>query len=1043
MDKELIQNEMIKVFLKIDLPENGDKSYYLVDKTNNTITLYDSIDKGPSDKNINFSLDKIFQENDKNSYVYEEICKNTIKNSINGISYSFIAYGDSNSHKINLLIGDINDENLNSKNIGIFPILLGNLIKKIKKEKINLKISYFLVYNSDLIDLSNLKNVDLNNLNEDKLYEGKSKIKTEENIIDSIKKENVNDIKKEINFLNKIFKLLNKIKEKEENNNILSKSHLCINIYIENELNEKKSIINFVILNGSEYLYSGKIEQFKSVANDNNKRNNKNIIEGAKTSLETQYTYETLFNLIKLKIYIDNNLSSSNAKQIELVLNKNKQNSKLTTLLYNLFFNSKRMNFRIIGSVVPYIGLYQSFKDTLMFLFDFLKIRKSYEKQLSSIQNNKLYIKLKDNIINNKNNDEQNNNPHKQYEEALKDNLIFELENKVNSYKKTINDQKINLKKKDEKIEILTQIYQAQINAVKKRFNFTGDMNILIAGDENSKEAEFIKNLKEASENNIRNEGNLRILQKKLEEKEEELNKLKIREGIVDSHDDMIKYYISVQQLNEEKNKKEKNDNELRNIIEEYKKKLKQKDIIIDKYKEEIENKNKILFNLPKVFKESYVSSLSDENKNKTSRESNKGENNLEEENKSERNESMETDNLYTNEIKRIKKENEKSLIIIKLNYENLLKEKNEAIKKLEHDYEILKQDKIKDINKYGNEIIKLNKILMELISNYKRIFNSILTKKCSIINYNLKKEEFDKIIMSVDQDINCNNFPLLYQFLLKNKKLKMNQPLLYTNVKKIYEPIKKPEKKEKKEERKEKKEKIKNEIILENDLKSEIPISSEKINQFFKEETNNGKIIFTKEYLEEMSKESIILHCININNKLNNIENYLQKYIQYKKGFNVEEYELGEKYKDGIIEELKNKVNKLSIKLNELIIVNNRNICVINSQNRKIDELEKGKIIYNNLLKHKKNIFTLLSSNKSTIYSSSKIDFKSINSSKSNKILKKSSSCANINYGKPPLSPKAGKFGGNISINSISRPNSPRIEDFSLKKFKNASYLE
>ena len=222
-------------------------------------------------------------------------------------------------------------------------------------------------------------------------------------------------------------------------------------------------------------------------------------------------------------------------------------------------------------------------------------------------------------------------------------------------------------------------------------------MNILIAGDENSKEAEFIKNLKEASENNIRNEGNLRILQKKLEEKEEELNKLKIREGIVDSHDDMIKYYISVQQLNEEKNKKEKNDNELRNIIEEYKKKLKQKDIIIDKYKEEIENKNKILFNLPKVFKESYVSSLSDENKNKTSRESNKGENNLEEENKSERNESMETDNLYTNEIKRIKKENEKSLIIIKLNYENLLKEKNEAIKKLEHDYEILKQDKIKD----------------------------------------------------------------------------------------------------------------------------------------------------------------------------------------------------------------------------------------------------------------------------------------------------------------------------------------------------------
>jgi chromosome segregation ATPase len=203
----------------------------------------------------------------------------------------------------------------------------------------------------------------------------------------------------------------------------------------------------------------------------------------------------------------------------------------------------------------------------------------------------------------------------------------------------------------------------------------------------------------------------------------------------------------------------------------------------------------------------------------------------------------------------------------------------------------------------------------MELISNYKRIFNSILTKKCSIINYNLKKEEFDKIIMSVDQDINCNNFPLLYQFLLKNKKLKMNQPLLYTNVKKIYEPIKKPEKKEKKEERKEKKEKIKNEIILENDLKSEIPISSEKINQFFKEETNNGKIIFTKEYLEEMSKESIILHCININNKLNNIENNLNEANKKINILNNIQKKFNNENK-----ELKNKINQLNEKINQLI---------------------------------------------------------------------------------------------------------------------------
>ena len=52
---------------------------------------------------------------------------------------------------------------------------------------------------------------------------------------------------------------------------------------------------------------------------------------------------------------------------------------------------------------------------------------------------------------------------------------------------------------------------------------------------------------------------------------------------------------------------------------------------------------------------------------------------------------------------------------------------------------------------------------------------------------------------MSIDRDINFNNFPLLYKFLIKNKQLKMNQPLLLTNVKKIYAPLKGIENSEKK----------------------------------------------------------------------------------------------------------------------------------------------------------------------------------------------------------------------------------------------------
>ena len=1043
---EKSQNEIIKTFLKIEAPKYEDKSYYSINKEKTILTLFDSVDKEPSDKSSNFELDKIFTESSTNSNIYEETCKNIINDSLNGTSFTFISYGETNSNKIKLIIGDIYDDNLNFNNIGILPKLLEDLINRTKNqknlnEKLNLKISYFLVNDSDMIDLSKLRSKykNINSFTEEKLKEGKYTIKNEENIFDKIKKVDIEGLKEEIFYLNNIFHLLNKIEEKEKNKKIFSKSHICIIIYIENENNKMISIINFIILNGSEYLYSGMLEQFKSssINFDNNKKSNKNTIEGTKKALETQYTYETLFNLVKLKIFIDNNIDPSNKKKINLILNKNKQNSKLTSLLFNLFFNTKKMNFRIIGAVIPNIGLYQSFKDTLIFLFDFHKLKKMYEDNSSSSINNNFFSILNDKG-NNKNKSRQKKNYEQNYEETQKDSLIFELENKVNTYKKIIEEQKVNLSKKEEKIAFLDQTYQEQINVMKKKFNFTGDINVLISGDENTKEAEFVKNLKEASENNIRNEGNLRLLQKKLESKEEEIIKLKNKEQIIDYNDTMIKYYISVQQINEQKKKNDKEINKLRIEIEELKKEIKNKDNIIVKFKKEIENKNKILFNLPKCLKDSYSPNLSDENKIKTNRESNLSEHIIED-NNSIKNESMETENLYNKEMQKIKNENQKKLDILKLDYETLIKEKNNIIKKLEYDYEGLKLEKNKDINKYGNEIIKLNKIFMGLISNYKRIFHSNLTQKCSFINFNIKREEFDKIINNIDQDINCNNFPLLYQFLRKTKQLKMNQPLLLTNVKKIYTPLTKLENSEEKS-------KIVNDKIIENDLKCQIPVKNEQLNQFYNEETNNGKIIYSKEKLEEMSKESLILHCININNKLIGIENYLQKYIEYKKGFNIEQFEKGEKYKDGIIDELKNKLNKLTINLDEQIKINNKNVCVINSQNRIIDKLQKEIIVFNNMIKIKKPTSSIITPNKSTNYNSSAIDFNSINSnnslSKNNKSLLRSRSCLNINNTKQPFSPKVRKINENNSINNFQRPLSPKIKDFSIHKLKNKFYL-
>ena len=967
---DLNSNEEIKTFLKIDAPKVEDKTYYTINETRNIITLFDSVDKGPSDKSSDFEEDKIFTETDENSYIYEEICKDTVKESLNGISYSFISYGEFTSNKLKLLIGDVKDYLSNFNSRGLFPRLLDNLIKKEKsqknmEEKINLKISYFLVHDNDMIDLSYLKNK--NNLTENKLYQNKETIKNnEENIIDKIQKVNIQELENELSFLHNIINLLNELEENEEDEskNIFSRAHMCINIYIENESNEKKSIINFLILNGSEYLYSRRAEEFKTTYNEI-KKSNKNVIKGTKIALETQYTYETLLNLVKLKVNIDNNIDSLNSDDINLIINKNNENSKLTLILHKLFFSTSKIKFRIIGSVTPNIGLYQNFKDTLLFLFDFHNIIKSTKKKNSSnIVLSTIQRSLTNNMI---------------YQNLKKDNIVFELENKISSYKKTIDDYKAKLQQKDKKISFLEQSYKEQINIIKKKFNFNGDINVLISGDENTKEAEIIKNFKEMSENNIRNEGNLRLLQKTLDSAKEEIKRLKNREEVLNTNETMIKYYLYAQKNNEEKKKDNNDINDAFTQIEKLKKEIAFKNRLLDKYRQEIDNTKKVLLKIPKNLKDSDLNLHYNESKKDDETKLNENEEGNLKKN------SLNSDNIYIDEIKQIKKDNQKKIEIIKLNYEKKIQEKINEIKKIEYNYEGLKLEKNKDIYKYGNEIIKLNKILMNLISNYKRIFDSTLTKKCSIINLNLKKEEFGNIIMNADKDINFNNFPLLYQSLLNTNQLKMNQPFLHSNMKKIYTPL--TINKNDEEIKDDKLNNTKNKI--ENNFKSEIPKTGEQISQFFKEQTNDGKIIFSKEQLEEMSKEAIVIHCLNINNKLIGIENYLKKYVKYKKGFNVEEFEKGEKYKDEIIDELKNKVNKLEISLDEQIKINNKNICVINSQNRKIDKLQKDTILYNNLLKYKNINSSILTPNKSTLYNSFVNDISNRNNF-DNKTLKK-----------------------------------------------------
>ena len=149
---DLNSNENIKTFLKVDSPNYIDKPYFSINKNRKILTLFDKIIKAPSDSSTEFEEDKIFTESDENSYIYEEICLNTIKNALNGISHFFTFYGDTGSSKFNLSIGDIREDKTNYNKYGIILRFIDNILKEVNNEEndIKLEISYFMLNGSDI-----------------------------------------------------------------------------------------------------------------------------------------------------------------------------------------------------------------------------------------------------------------------------------------------------------------------------------------------------------------------------------------------------------------------------------------------------------------------------------------------------------------------------------------------------------------------------------------------------------------------------------------------------------------------------------------------------------------------------------------------------------------------------------------------------------------------------------------------------------------------------------------------------------------------------
>ena len=133
------QEESIKIYLRIKKPKIIDIPYYDIDINKNIFSLHNEMKK--SNESFDIILNKIFTEEDNNSFIFKHTCSKVIKESLSGISFCFISHGETVSDKLNTLIGDITNNNNDEEYKGIFPTILYKLYNENENKKINSDIS--------------------------------------------------------------------------------------------------------------------------------------------------------------------------------------------------------------------------------------------------------------------------------------------------------------------------------------------------------------------------------------------------------------------------------------------------------------------------------------------------------------------------------------------------------------------------------------------------------------------------------------------------------------------------------------------------------------------------------------------------------------------------------------------------------------------------------------------------------------------------------------------------------------------------------------
>ena len=658
--------------------------------------------------------------------------------------------------------------------------------------------------------------------------------------------------------------------------------------------------MTFILLNGNEITYRNNNPQ-QINKNINKAQEHKNNVETSLISVDSQFTYDSIIYALKNNNYI-NKISgqAKNDKKTNTSIDYSEKDkiSKLTKLLYDICFNPKKehIKFRIIGSILPNTGYYETVKDTLLFLFNCQKAITSRAKDQEKKQ-------LKEFLL---------ESPNTRDKRKRKD-TIFDLENKIKFQTSTIADLNRNIEKKQIKLFDLEKYYKKQVEVLKNYFGYKGSVEILLSGDENTIEYREAQKIREAKDEIIYYKNNINELEKKLKNKDKEIEKLKLEDAIKSSDRTMVKYYMGVNEIKKKKENDNKNRNEIYNKVKVYEKELENKEKTISILKKELEEKSKIIMSIPKTIK-AHMDKKNDEESSISSGEV------IQIKHKKK--------DVDKTDLIQLARYNNEEIKTLKMKYENLINQKNKQI--LENNYQMIKiqNDHKSTIILYENELIKFYELFMSLFNYCNNDIFPFFNNKSSLVSLLKKEEELEEFLKISKKEITSYNYPFFFKAINERKIYSKNSPKNIVNEKISIEA---------------KKHLIeKNRIITKEEEAKDIVLNfvdipsptMEQIKNFINSSNTNNKYFqYTSKELEKMSKKDIIKIHNEIIKYIQELENYIKKYNEYHKkdcfNENNEYKKKMEKYEEDI--------KKLNILLDKEVQKNHKNMIVISSQDKKL----------------------------------------------------------------------------------------------------------